>query len=130
MEKIRLGKTDLMVTKLGFGGIPIQRVSEDEAIAVVQRCLDSGITFIDTAHGYTTSEERIGKAITGRRGEIIIATNPSMEGDATAMYIQQQLEPFGVRITRLARGLPIGGDLEYADQNTLMRALDGRQDME
>lgn len=62
--------------------------------------------------------------------EIIIATNPSMEGDATAMYLSQQLARFGVRITRLARGLPIGGDLEYADQNTLLRALSGRQDMD
>jgi len=61
--------------------------------------------------------------------EVILATNPSMEGDATAMYLQQQLTPFGVRITRLARGLPVGGDLEYADQNTLLRALAGRQDM-
>jgi recombination protein RecR len=62
--------------------------------------------------------------------EVIIATNPSMEGDATAMYIQQQLESSGVHITRLARGLPVGGDLEYADQNTLLRALAGRQDMD
>jgi len=58
--------------------------------------------------------------------EIILATNPSMEGDATAMYLRQQLQPFYVRITRLARGLPVGGDLEYADQNTLLRALAGR----
>jgi recombination protein RecR len=62
--------------------------------------------------------------------EIILATNPSMEGDTTAMYIQQQLEPHSVRITRLARGLPVGGDLEYADQNTLLRALAGRQEMD
>ncbi len=62
--------------------------------------------------------------------EIILATNPSLEGDATAMYIQQQLQPYPVRITRLARGLPVGGDLEYADQNTLLKALAGRQDME
>ena len=62
--------------------------------------------------------------------EIIIATNPSMEGDATAMFLSQQLSRFGVRITRLARGLPIGGDLEYADQNTLLRALSGRQEMD
>lgn len=62
--------------------------------------------------------------------EIILATNPSMEGDATAMYLQAQLRPSGVRVTRLARGLPIGGDLEYADQNTLLRALAGRQEME
>ena len=62
--------------------------------------------------------------------EIIIATNPSMEGDATAMYLQKQIAPVGIRITRLARGLPMGGDLEYADQNTLRRALDGRQELD
>ncbi len=61
--------------------------------------------------------------------EIILATNPSMEGDATAMYLRQQLASSGVRITRLARGLPVGGDLEYADQHTLLRALAGRQEM-
>ena len=61
--------------------------------------------------------------------EVIIATNPSMEGDATAMYLQQQIAPLGVRVTRLARGLPMGGDLEYADQSTLLRALAGRQSM-
>jgi len=65
----------------------------------------------------------------GKVREIILATNPSMEGDATALYIQQQLAQFSVRITRLARGLPVGGDLEYADQNTLLRALAGRQDL-
>jgi len=61
--------------------------------------------------------------------EVILATNPSMEGDATALYLQQQLRPHGVQITRLARGLPVGGDLEYADQSTLLRALSGRQEM-
>ena len=61
--------------------------------------------------------------------EIILATNPSMEGDATAMYLRQNLLPLGVRVTRLARGLPVGGDLEYADQSTLLRALAGRQEM-
>jgi recombination protein RecR len=61
--------------------------------------------------------------------EVILATNPSMEGDATAMYLRQRIESFGVRVTRLARGLPVGGDLEYADTNTLLRALDGRQEM-
>lgn len=62
--------------------------------------------------------------------EVIIATNPSMEGDATAMYLHERLQPHGFRVTRLARGLPVGGDLEYADQNTLLRALAGRQDVE
>jgi len=61
--------------------------------------------------------------------EVILATNPSMEGDATAMYLQQRIHPLGVRVTRLARGLPVGGDLEYADPNTLLRALAGRQEM-
>jgi recombination protein RecR len=70
--------------------------------------------------------ERVGQ---GGVKEIIIATNPSLEGDATAMYLQQQLQPFEMRVTRLARGLPVGGDLEYADQNTLLRALAGRQEM-
>ena len=65
----------------------------------------------------------------GEVREVILATNPSMEGDATALYLRQQLEHLGVRVTRLARGLPMGGDLEYADQNTLLRALSGRQEM-
>jgi recombination protein RecR len=72
--------------------------------------------------------ERIGVRDGGVQ-EIILATNPSMEGDATAMYLQQQLARYNLRITRLARGLPVGGDLEYADQNTLLRALLGRQEM-
>ena len=62
--------------------------------------------------------------------EVILATNPSMEGDATAMYLRGQLMPLNIRITRLARGLPMGGDLEYADQNTILRALAGRQEMD
>jgi recombination protein RecR len=61
--------------------------------------------------------------------EVILATNPSMEGDTTALYLQGQLKPYGVQVTRLARGLPVGGELEYADQNTLLRALSGRQEM-
>ena len=61
--------------------------------------------------------------------EVIVATNPSMEGDATALYLRQQLIPFGIRMTRLARGLPVGSDLEYADQNTILRALAGRQEL-
>ncbi len=59
--------------------------------------------------------------------EIIIATNPNVEGEATALYIQRLLEPFEVKITRPARGLPVGGDLEYADEITLSRAMEGRQ---
>jgi uncharacterized protein len=74
LDKIRLGKTNMVVSRLGFGGIPIQRLSEDDAVAVVKRCLDLGITFLDTANAYTSSEERIGKAIAGRREGLILAT--------------------------------------------------------
>ena len=69
--------------------------------------------------------ERVKK---GQVLEIIIATNPGMEGDATAMYIERELKPLGVKITRLARGLPVGGDLEYVDPVTLTRALQGRSE--
>jgi recombination protein RecR len=58
--------------------------------------------------------------------EVIVATNPGMEGDATAMYLQRELQPFNVKLTRLARGLPMGGDLEYVDSVTVLRALQGR----
>ena len=61
--------------------------------------------------------------------EVIIATNPNVEGEATALYIAQQLRPFDVRTTRLAFGLPVGGDLEYADQVTMAKALEGRRDI-
>jgi recombination protein RecR len=59
--------------------------------------------------------------------EVILATNPNIEGEATAMYLARLLEPLGIRVTRLASGLPVGGDLEYADEVTLGRALEGRR---
>jgi recombination protein RecR len=61
--------------------------------------------------------------------EVIIATNPNLEGNATAMYVAAMLKPQGVRVTRLASGLPVGGDLEYADEVTLSQALEGRREM-
>ena len=61
--------------------------------------------------------------------EVILATNPNVEGDATALYLAKLLRPLGVRVTRIARGLPVGGDLEYADEVTLSRALEGRREM-
>ena len=61
--------------------------------------------------------------------EVILATNPNLEGESTAMYISRQLGSLGVRVTRLAHGLPMGGDLEYADEVTLTRALEGRREM-
>ena len=60
--------------------------------------------------------------------EMILATNPSMEGEATAMYIQRLVKPFGIKTTRIARGIPIGAELEYADEVTVRRAMEGRKD--
>jgi len=62
--------------------------------------------------------------------EVILATNPNLEGEATAMYLSRQLKPLGVKVTRLASGLPVGGDLEYADELTLGRALEGRRELD
>ena len=73
--------------------------------------------------------ELLGRLRVGKINEVILATNPSLEGEATAMYLERQLAPFKVRVTRLARGLPVGGDLEYADEITLARAIEGRQEM-
>ena len=97
MEKVRLGRTNLMVSKLGFGGIPIQRIPEDEAVAVVRKCLELDITFIDTANGYTTSEERIGKAITRRKERIIIATkSPARTREEMEEDLKLSLKRLGV----------------------------------
>lgn len=61
--------------------------------------------------------------------EVILATNPNIEGEATAMYLSRLLKPTGIRITRIAHGLPVGGDLEYADEVTLSRAMEGRREL-
>ena len=71
--------------------------------------------------------ERVGK---GDVEEVIVATDPNVEGEASAMYLSRLLKPLGVRVTRLAYGVPVGGDLEYADEVTLFRALQGRRDVE
>ena len=73
--------------------------------------------------------ELLGRLRDQKVTEVILATNPNLEGEATAMYLAGLLRPLGVRVTRLARGLPVGGDLEYADEVTLARALQGRREM-
>ena len=73
--------------------------------------------------------ELIERVRSGGVQEVILATNPSMEGEATAMYIHRLLQGLPVRVTRLARGLPVGGDLEYADETTLAKAIEGRSEM-
>jgi recombination protein RecR len=61
--------------------------------------------------------------------ELILATNPNIEGEATAMYLSRLVKPFGIKVTRIAHGLPVGGDLEYADEVTLSKALEGRREL-
>lgn len=65
----------------------------------------------------------------GQIGEIIIATNPTIEGEATALYISRLIKPLGIKVTRIAKGMPVGGDLEYADEYTLLSAIEGRVEM-
>ena len=74
-------------------------------------------------------KELLSRLQDGEVREVIVATNPTVEGEATAMYIARLLKPFGIKVTRLAYGIPVGGDLEYADEVTLYRALEGRRDV-
>jgi recombination protein RecR len=73
--------------------------------------------------------ELLARLDAGGATEVILATNPNVEGEATAIYLAKLMRPLGVRITRIARGLPVGGDLEYADQVTLSKALEGRREV-
>lgn len=73
--------------------------------------------------------ELLSRLSSGEVREVILGTNPNLEGEATAMYIARLIAPLGLRVTRLARGLPVGGDLEYADEITLTRALEGRREI-
>ena len=98
MKKIRFGKTELMVSKVGFGGIPIMRVSKTEAANIVREAISLGVNFIDTAHGYNDSEEKIGEAIKGiKREDLIIATKSAAPDKKTAAeHIDLSLKRLGV----------------------------------
>ncbi len=74
-------------------------------------------------------KELLERVSNGNFSEIIMANNPSIEGEATAMYISKLLKPFGVKVSRIAYGVPVGGDLEYADQVTLAKAIEGRREI-
>ncbi len=88
---------------------------------------------ISPVEGVGPDELRINELLSRLKAEpvqeVLLATNPNLEGEATAMYLARVVQPLGVRVTRLARGLPVGGDLEYADAVTLSRALEGRREM-
>ncbi len=121
---------------------------DQEVICVVEEPLDvialekTGVYkgLYHVLHGALSPVEGIGpkdlrinellKRVTGSTvREVILATNPSLEGEYTAFYLKRELQPFNLHITALARGLPLGGDLEYADEGTLSRALEGRREM-
>ena len=76
-----------------------------------------------------TIKSLVERVATGEINEVIMATNPTLEGDTTAMYIGKLLKPFEVKVTRLAYGIPVGADIEYADDVTLLRALEGRREL-
>lgn len=76
-----------------------------------------------------TVKELMGRLSNGEVKEIILATNPTVEGEATSSYIARLIKPMGIKVTRLAYGIPVGGDLEYADEVTLSRALEGRNEL-
>jgi recombination protein RecR len=74
-------------------------------------------------------KELLARLKTSKVKEVLLATNPVVEGDATALYLKEQIKPFGIKVTRIARGIPVGGDLEYTDGATLTDAIRGRQDL-
>jgi len=88
---------------------------------------------ISPLDGVGPDELKIAELLTrvqsGEVVEVIVATNPRVEGEATAMYLAKLLKPLGIKVTRIAHGLPMGGDLEYADEVTLAKALEGRREM-
>lgn len=129
METLRLGRTNMMVTQLGFGGIPIQRLGEDEAVAVVKRCIELGINYLDTANAYSTSERRIGKAIKGQRQKLFLATKTQSRVPAELQkHLQNSLTQLGADyidlyqfhavndIKNLEKVLEPGGVLSAAEQ--------------
>lgn len=97
MEKLILSRTGLAVTRVGFGGIPIQRLPEEEAVAVVKGCLDLGVNFLESGRAYTISERCIGRAISGRRDGLVLASKTARRGKEKAgADIKSSLEDLGV----------------------------------
>jgi predicted aldo/keto reductase-like oxidoreductase len=114
MREINLGNTGLSVSAVGFGGIPIQRLSEQKAVEVAVRCLELGVTFLDTANAYTTSEERIGKAIAGRREGLVLATKTqARDSEGAAQHLALSLQRLGVETIDLYQFHCVSTDEDY-----------------
>nr|WP_325229597.1 recombination mediator RecR [uncultured Oscillibacter sp.] len=114
-------------------------VADPRDVAAIERSREYGGHY-HVLHGVISPMNRVGpddlaikplleRVSKGEIQEVIMATNPDTEGEATAMYIARLLKPFGVRVTRLAYGIPVGGHLEFADEATLTRALEGRREI-
>jgi recombination protein RecR len=124
----RTGEYGGLYHVLGGRLSPLDGVGPDELnVASLLRRLqaEAAVTAGLEAAGHVASENGAAPAVR----EVIIATNPSVEGEATALYLQRVIQPLGVRVTRLARGLPVGGDLEYADGVTIAQAFAGRREL-
>ncbi|MDE7218977.1 MAG: recombination mediator RecR [Oscillospiraceae bacterium] len=120
-------------------GTTICVVADPRDVAAMERAREYGGSY-HVLHGVISPMNHVGpddlqikslveRVAKGDVQEVIMATNPDTEGEATAMYIARLLKPFDVRVTRLAYGIPVGGHLEFADDATLMRALEGRQEL-
>ena len=107
--------------------IAMEKVREFKGVYHVLHGLISPMNGITPDH--LKIKELLSRVGGGEIDEVIVATNPTVEGEATAMYLSKLLRPLGVRVTRLAYGVPVGADLEYADEVTLFRALEGRRDV-
>ncbi len=128
MQKVELGRSGLRVTRVGMGGIPIQRLSTAQAVAVVQHCLDQGVNFIDTARVYSNSEERIGKALSGRRDGVIVASKSQARDRAGFLadvdHSLQQLQMDRIDLYQLHN---VSKDAEYEQVVAPGGALEGAQ---
>ena len=107
--------------------IAMEKVREFKGVYHVLHGLISPMNGVTPDH--LKIKELLSRVGEGEIDEVIVATNPTVEGEATAMYLSKLLRPLGVRVTRLAYGVPVGADLEYADEVTLFRALEGRRDV-
>ena len=107
--------------------IAMEKVREFKGVYHVLHGLISPMNGITPDH--LKIKELLARVGEGEIDEVIVATNPTVEGEATAMYLSKLLRPWGVKVTRLAYGVPVGADLEYADEVTLFRALEGRREV-
>lgn len=148
VEKVRLCERCFSLTEVALCGLCRDERREDRSLCVVEGVADQMAVEktrefkgrYHVLHGVLSPLEGVGpeqirvkelleRLKDGKVEEVIVATNPDVEGEATALYLTRLLRPLGLKVTRIAQGLPIGGDLEFADQATLAKALIARRDI-